>query len=190
MTNLFETSRVEGRVLLVGLEGTSVQALGHRLVLGDRDSAVSSTAHLENITPMGGSGTLVTQAHGVTLTFWAIKSGSNTRKLWSHYYPNADAVVLLVVEGESDFGNDDLDSAWTELTTNDELLESELVVVVDTEGTAGSSGSVDASNCVIPAKFTRLGMHYDQMVRVDAREGIDDLLKKLSDIIKNRRKGK
>lgn len=186
------TAEVEGRVLLVGLTGTSVQALGHRLTLGSEVSD-STTAHLESMAPIGGSGILVTKVDGVTLSFWAIKSGVNTRKLWNHFYHSADAVVL-VVAGGSDPG-DELDSAWTELTTDDKLLESgsELVVVIDAEGqhVAGTT-TLDPSKRVAPVKLTQLGMTHDQMVRVDGTtgEGTEDLLKKLCGIIKERRTGK
>ena len=190
MGNLFGAPHagVEGRVLLVGLAGTNVQALGHRLTCGSEVSDLT-TADLEEMTPTGGSGTLVTNAHGVLVSFWAPKSGEQTRKLWRHFYKNADAVVLLVAGG-CEYG-DELDSVWTELTTAKELKGKELMVAVDAEG-CQVAGTVNPSKRVAPAKLTQLGMHKDQMVRVDGTtgEGMETLLEELCYIIKERRKGK
>lgn len=130
-TGSSKESRLEGRVLLVGLASARPFALRRRL--SDGPTVTMCSAQLEQLerTMQSGSGIHVLEVDGVSLTLWAADGGQ--RSLWRNYFENADAVVL-VLEGGADIDDEELTEAWQELQGAAASFGAEIIVALDAEG--------------------------------------------------------
>lgn len=82
---LFDTS-VEARVLMLGLDGAGKTTIGNKLAY---DASVATI-------PTIGFNMESLKINNVDIALWDIGGQTKIRALWSHYYPNTDAIIFVV----------------------------------------------------------------------------------------------
>lgn len=85
-------SRLERRVLLLGLDAAGKTTLLYRLQLGEIVSTI----------PTIGFNVETVSHRNMSLTVWDVGGQSKLRPLWRHYYHNTDALIFMVDSGDAE----------------------------------------------------------------------------------------
>eukprot|EP01137_Pigoraptor_chileana_P025544 Opistho-2@95171 len=84
--NLFASSKVAGKVLMVGLDGAGKTTILYQLKLGDRINTI----------PTIGFNVETVELPGVSFCVWDVGGQTKIRPLWQHYFAGSDAIVFVV----------------------------------------------------------------------------------------------